>query len=468
MNPHFDSLREVGQLPASVYARVDSVERDRDDRLLVTFSAVSCESVWRWLPNFSASDWEFAWNLCWRDRAVARWLQEVFDNLELLHLTVAVGSNQTPWLAELTEESSWLELQLDGKSDAAPAVAYLALFALGQQTTVSASGVLSPTTQAQLNAAFSMGTWPQTNPAQLIDIFSGVHAQRWHVFDVGQGSANGFIADGPVTLFHDLGCGAYANAKTAPSNTVACHSSDAPIVLSHWDTDHWAGARRFAPPMNPDAFLKRTWVAPFDPTIGVTHVAFALDILAAGGDLKILPKGNGTTAWMQIACGRWIRLLEGSGPKRNDAGLALEVMDSSDRRWLVTGDVDYEHLSGHLNERYVAIAVPHHGAATSLASSPPQPEAGYARLIYSFGFENTYGHPRQGCITSHMSKGWSHGVWNGATCGPSASATHVRSTGCNAPGSCHLGGVIIGWTGAPSCQTAPACVAYCTAYAKQS
>lgn len=468
MNPHFDFRREGGELPSAVYARVDSVERDGEDRLLLSFSAVSCDSVRRWLPDFSEVAWARAWNLCWREVAAARRLQEVFDSLDLVYLTVSVGLDAPPWLTQLHEESPWLELQLGGGSDATPALAYLALFASGQQTTVGVAAVLGPTAQAQLNAAFSMRAWPQTHPAQLQHMFSSVHAYRWHVFDVGQGSANGFVEDGPVTLFHDLGCGAYANAKTAPSNTVACHSRDAPIVLSHWDTDHWAGARRFAPPAIPDAFLKRIWVAPFDPTVGVTHVAFALDILAAGGALKILSSASGPTAWMPIKGGRQMRLIKGSGYKRNDSGLALEVRDSSNRRWLATGDVDYEHLSGHLNERYVAIAVPHHGAATSPAASPPKPELGYARLVYSFGRDNTYGHPKQGCISSHGLNGWGHGVWNGTSCGPSASAAHVRSTGCNAPGAGHLGGVIIGWTGAPPCQTGPACGVNCNAYAMQS
>lgn len=468
MNPHFDSRREAGQLPTSVYARVDSAERDGEDRLLLSFSAVSCESVKRGLPNLSEADWAREWNSCWRDLAAARRLQEVFDSLELVHLTVAVEPHEAPWLSQLQEESPWLELQLSGGSGAVPGLAYVALFAFGQQTNVSISSIPGQAAQAQLNAAFSMSSWPHTQPAQLGSIFSQVDACRWHVFDVGQGSANGFVGHGPVTLFHDLGCDAYANAKTAPFNTVACHSRDAPIVLSHWDTDHWAGARRFAPPTFPDAFLRRTWIAPFDPTIGVTHVAFALDILAAGGDLKILPSGSGTTPWMHISHGRQLRLIQGSGNRRNDSGLALEVKDSHDRRWLATGDVDYQHLGAHLNDHYVAIAVPHHGAATSPAANTPQPEPGYARLVYSFGHENTYGHPKQACINSHASRGWGHGAWNGTSSGPSASATHVRATGCNAPGVGHLGGVIIGWSSAPPCQTGPACGTGCTAYAVQS
>ena len=62
MNPHFDSGREAGQLPTSVYARVDSAERDGENRLLLSFSAVSCESVKRALPDLSEADWAREWN----------------------------------------------------------------------------------------------------------------------------------------------------------------------------------------------------------------------------------------------------------------------------------------------------------------------------------------------------------------------------------------------------------------------
>lgn len=461
MNPHFDLHRDGGPLPPFVYARVEYVDRDQDDRLVIGLDAVSARSAEEVTSQLSPEGWATAWRAGFEGLGEARRLSERFDRLELIHLVVTLQPDEREFLCLLTSKQSWIPLHIGiGR---VPATAYVALFAVGQHTNIEIGIAPDEATAALLNSAFSMNSWPQTQLGQIGGEFGQVDAGYWHAFDVGQGSANGFAGVGPVTLFHDLGCGAYANATTAPANAVVCHSFDAPIVLSHWDTDHWAGARRFAPTSDPQAFLRRVWIAPFDPTIGGKHATFACSILAAGGALKILPPVPGTSQWVNILNGRQLRLIKGNGTSRNGSGVAMELMDSG-RRWLLTGDTDYRYLDPHLADEYVAMSVPHHGAGARRKSLPPRPVSGYARLVYSFGHDNTYGHPRQKCINDHVNRGWSHGGWSGK----SPARAQNRATGCNTPGQQHLGGVAVGWTGAPPSQAAPACGNICTAYAAQS
>ena len=60
--------------------------------------------------------------------------------------------------------------------------------------------------------------------------------------DVGQGTAVG-LADSnqDIHLYFDLGGGIYRNGPTRPKPLRFCWHVDAPIVLSYWDSDHWAG-----------------------------------------------------------------------------------------------------------------------------------------------------------------------------------------------------------------------------------
>jgi hypothetical protein len=61
-------------------------------------------------------------------------------------------------------------------------------------------------------------------------------------YDVGQGTALGLLCGSEdARLFFDLGGGAYGNKKTRPNPLRFCWRANPPIVLSHWDTDHWAG-----------------------------------------------------------------------------------------------------------------------------------------------------------------------------------------------------------------------------------
>lgn len=61
------------------------------------------------------------------------------------------------------------------------------------------------------------------------------------VYDVGQGAANGLISGREVACYFDFGGGVAGNTKTFPKNLVRfCQCNTPPIILSHWDHDHWS------------------------------------------------------------------------------------------------------------------------------------------------------------------------------------------------------------------------------------
>ena len=472
MNPHFDARSDGGRdLPGSVYARVDSIEADDDGRVRVALDAVSTRSADGLLSQHTRTQWRAVWASIIGTAAPPGDLLAPFDGLELLRLEVTAPPGLIPELFVAAHgDAPWLQLTLaSGAAGGVPAIAYTSLFAPGQVASIT--GIAPPfgMTAMLLHAAFSMADWPLTPANQIAPEFAPVRADLWHAFDVGQGSANGFVSDdGPVYLFHDIGCGAYANAKTCPGGLVLCHTRPAPIVLSHWDTDHWAGACRFAPLGNPTAFLKRTWFVPFDATIGPTHITFATSILNAGGSIVVLPPGAWQSPWLPLADNRSLRLLRGNGSTRNCSGVALEVRDGEQRRWLLTGDVEYQYLTPHLARDYVGMSVPHHGAVVKDPSAIPLPSAPYARLIYSFGHDNSYRHPRQSCLTAHQLQGWDHDQW---VMHPDASVVaqgEVLATACNLAGTAHLGSIAVGWVAQPPPSPGPPCGATCSAYPSQS
>lgn len=467
MISHFDSSGSKGKLPASIYARVDSVEEDGENNIIVSLDAVSIDSADALMSKYSVDEWPEKWRQCWDSRDDAMSLFELFENLDLINVLVTIKKKRHLYLDFIARENIWLEMTINKSPHGIQASAYTALFSESQSINLTLGRELSQSASKMLNAVFSMESWPQTPPENIDCVFKEVEAEYWLAFDVGQGSANGFSCGGPITFFHDLGCGAYANSKTAPLNAIICHSRPAPIILSHWDTDHWAGSYRFAPKNSPDIFLDRYWIAPYDRTIGPRHVAFALSILASGGKIYILPEGS----WdhhIKIRHGKSLRLIKGSGLDRNSSGIAIELRNENNLRWLVAGDLDYKYMM-NLSDNYVAISVPHHGAKPSINSMPPAPTATYSRLIYSFGPNNTYKHPSVDCINKHHSKGWNHYSWHGKTIPQTAASSNIRATGCNNAVTTHLGGIIVGWNTPASPNLNSACGGVrCSANTKQT
>lgn len=442
-----------------VYARLDTIEgREGEDEsaeldaLIVSGNNhIALADTLRSIGD--ASDWRREWRriiqINWYGRRSPEQQHHIdeflglFRDIRLVSLRLTIGLREKRDLLE--QPGQWHEMELTQDGTGSMVSVFNSLFGAPRLYHLTAWHPLPANDSAQLAAAFTMQDWPTTPHPMAAIAMSQVEASYWAAYDVGQGSANALLDDGgEPTLFHDLGCGALWNAGTRPAGFAWPLHTQSPVVLSHWDSDHWSGAIACDPTHN---FLNRRWVAPHDPSAGIRHIAFARKILLAGGHLNLLAQGPWRISWT-TAQGRWLSLFRPAGNNRNDAGIALEVRKShrSAKAWLLPGDASYDALHQHsyLAPHYLAMAVPHHGSGHSCAN-PPAPLPGeYHRLVYSFGPDNTYGHPANTAIQAHVQANWqNHSGWNGT--GQPATGEPTRATASNPPGQ-HRGSVLVGWT----------------------
>ena len=391
-----------------------------------------------------------------------------------------------PWMGQVSDDH-WVQFEL-GESGEHEVDVFRGLFdpEPAVRRISGAPKPVSPILSTQLSTVFDMDCWPNASASELkevLDFFPPI--EQLIAFDVGQGSATCLAlgclclrccdaldlvcqgtdsCDAPSSVrerhcycsevacpcgrpicYFDLGCGVYRNDRTRPENLRFCNCNDPPVILSHWDADHWAGAYRDS------RFLESRWVAPRQH-IGPSHAKFASKILQSGGSILIVPGGMAPVTWN--GCREEVTLLRASGRSRNDSGLVMKVRNwYEDKNWLLTGDADYGHIPNPPSEA-AAITVPHHGASKCRVS-PPKPSSKCAsRLLYSFGPGNEHGrygvsHPRRATVDAHVSRqlGWSSPGWNVGTPGHAvargttlATAQHPRT---------HLGWAAAGWDRIP-------------------
>lgn len=250
---------------------------------------------------------------------------------------------------------------------------------------------------AQLDAAFSVDSIPDADPAKIQEILESTDPASFVVaLDVGQGNANALWADGGgATLYFDFGGGVKANVRTFPTKGFhACFSNRPPIVLSHWDYDHWSSACRWT-----DAF-DALWIAPRPRDVGVTHLAFAAE-LKRRGNLLIWPETLGAIDTHAF------RIEKCTGTERNDSGLALLFRDENYRTILMTGDAAYDYIPMiGMHSRFDAVIASHHGARM-MSADKILPAVPNAALIYSVGHGNYFGHPALHACLTYLQGGWS-------------------------------------------------------------
>ena len=392
-----------------------------------------------------------------------------------------------PWIAQtLDARDQWVELNL-GESGEYEVDVFRGLFDLdpGVAWISDRPRPVRPQLATQLSTAFDMDSWPDASGEDLKGLFDSLPPiDQLISFDVGQGTATCLaracrcllcrdaldIEDhstvaygepswiyehlsrcieeacvgGLAVCYFDLGCGVYRNARTRPCDIRFCNCSDPPVILSHWDADHWAGA------LEDTRFLRSRWVAPRQ-SIGPTHAKFASKILQSGGSILIVPNGPRSVS----SCGHReeVTLQRATGSGRNDSGLVMQVWNRcEDKKWLLTGDADYKHIPNLPNE-VAAMTVPHHGAARC-GVPPPRPSSDSAsRLLYSFGPGNRHGrkgvsHPRRATVDAHVNAGWKSPGWDSGTPGNAVANSTTLATAkhpCD-----HLDWAAAGWDRKPT------------------
>lgn len=252
------------------------------------------------------------------------------------------------------------------------------------------------------------------------------------VHDVGQANWNSLYPSAicpcrgkHAVLFYDCGVPTgynYATLPSPPLDPFANASAEAPVILSHWDMDHWAGAAAGQPlfggrgiriAWDPRA-LDRPWIVPNQGRAQsgqrVSSMGWRLALaLARRGNLYIWPSQlNGVVSRQGhriIKCQP-----QGGHNDNNNTGLALLINAGASRRepqyLLTVGDADYASLYLHYPQvracGYRGLVASHHGG--NINSVPPAPLDRWSKLVYSHGAR--YHHPTHAARLAHSAAGW--------------------------------------------------------------
>ena len=230
------------------------------------------------------------------------------------------------------------------------------------------------------------------------------------VYDVGQGNCNAICdAAGHPVVYFDFGRPLNFNKRSEPSPWLTfCYTNDPPVVLSHWDFDHWLAARA---PANTwlSAAVSRTWIAPRQ-YMSPNHSRLLNEVVANGKMLlwshaagpAHVDFGNGRLA----LCGGSLAARPLAPNLRNDTGIAMYVMadpwQAGDDAILLPADADFHHVPWQATFSLVGLAATHHGATVSAAPAA----AGARKLAYSVGNPNRYSHPTSIAQAVYLAQGW--------------------------------------------------------------
>lgn len=378
---------------------------------------------------------------------------DFFDEIPVYNIEVTVQRGDAFWdgVIPMGDREDWVEIILSD-SGTFPVDVYGSILADPVHPYLQAISPAPASVSQLLSALFDVGHWPDATDHEVDAALKAPSPfETLAMYDVGQGSAIGLLDyANTVNLYFDVGAGCYGNKHTRPSPLRFCWRGGPSIVLSHWDTDHWAGAS------SDKAARGHTWLAPRQSGLGPRHHLFAKRILKFGGKLRIWNAPKGTVRTVSTGIGQNLSIVKCSGKDMNGSGIAMVLDDaSSNSSWLLTGDAGYGEIGLAAAFSVSAVTAPHHGAdMTSKGGTPPSRPSGYARLLYSFGPDNKHGtssisHPTSAAVTQHSS--WSHGRWSSLGIAKKAAGGDVLATACHPPAApAHLESAAAGLSTKPS------------------
>jgi hypothetical protein len=214
--------------------------------------------------------------------------------------------------------------------------------------------------------------------------------------DVGQASFNVIapgLKPGP-TLYFDVGQPIWFHLHNAPAGFSPPCPDQGVVVLSHWDTDHYAYGRQ------DPRFHNYIWFAPAQASVGPNANAFAKQLHELN---KLHLVGTGKSPRHR----RGVRLIRCKGTTINGSGLALHLRTMG-RNVLFTGDAEYHEIPSMNGVGLGGVQIPHHGGKMAGVVIPTG--VAPSRAVVSCGRPNRYGHPNNDTIQDHLGANWNVAV----------------------------------------------------------
>lgn len=379
-----------------------------------------------------------------------------FEGLPAARISIsrtAIGQAEA-WNDTINFDETWFEVDLEpAASDEGSVVLYPSLDTSESVTLTLARDIRVSPFSTALERMFSMVAWPEASTQDIDKALAGLpYSPQLLAYNVGQGSASAILdTGGQPRLYIDVGAGVFWNKKTTPHDLKFCSCGRPPVILTHWDADHWSGVR------HDPGLLASTWLAPRQ-NIGVFHARLADNVIHAGGAMLIVSNFYKKTSMHHPQ--HWstpprqpqsLEIASCTGTDRNNSGLAVKVSDHERKlSWLVTGDASYASIPTFAHTYpMAALTVPHHGAAQDAGSvAPLPPSSRYSRAMYSFGEANSYDHPRLSATTLHVNSGFIHDPQPLAGKVGVASGPQVLATTDFRPAGSRFG-IAAGWRQAP-------------------
>jgi len=244
---------------------------------------------------------------------------------------------------------------------------------------------------------------PETSQLELFDSDKVSSTSGVRVFDVGQGDCIGLLdQDRQVFCYVDYGGlmdhpDAANPAATRERMPVENDGELVPIVLTHWDKDHYWSANK----KNPQA-QQCEWLVPRQ-MVSPQALLFARGLK----DAKCWPETRGSRPARFGVGESWdveIRKCAAFSKKkvnedRNKTGLAVTFLrwyeDSVETFMLLPGDCPFHLIPGLPEAQLCGLVAYHHGARKGWTSATRRAIGNLheqREMVYSYG-ENEYGHP---------------------------------------------------------------------------
>lgn len=378
-----------GEPPGRYYARLDQFSETS-----VLMDAVGAD----WFDENMDDEPGFA---RWRERAneAETFVVEIFSTLMADNYQYYFGGTRSLGDADDVDDADiWMEIELG--MGLLRANIYPNLFAAPVPANIRSVQPIAGQKARQLTNAFSLDALVASE-AEILAALHNLNTQiDWiGIYDVGQGNANGLCDRQAMPLaYFDLGGGVLQNSHSFSNQFVSiCTTVQPPVILSHWDWDHWSSGTRF-----PNA-LALTWIVP-NQLLGAVHATFAAAILNGGGKILVWP--NTLHHLQKGQC----HIHKCTGQGRNHSGLALEIDGPrGEEPILLTGDARYNVIPTR-GQIFTSVVVPHHGADMRNRSVPACPRFAASRAAYSAGNPNSFLHPRAITQQDHHGQHWDHGL----------------------------------------------------------